>query len=65
MSWSLVDFINQDFRPSHPSIAPEVERAVRAQIEFEGWPMPSSLSLSPINSPACILHWRVLVHVAP
>ncbi|XP_030838603.1 uncharacterized protein LOC105437668 [Strongylocentrotus purpuratus] len=59
----LVAYVNQDFRPSRPFIASEVERALRAQIEFEGWPMPSSFSISPLNSPACLLHWRVLVHL--
>lgn len=46
----FVALINKDFRPSRPSFPPEVERAIRAHIEFEGWLMPTFLSLSPLNS---------------
>ena len=57
----LMELVNKRFRPVAPQISEKVELAIREQIKYEGWPMPDVLSICPLNSPACLLHYRVLV----
>jgi len=42
---------------STPEIWPEFQALCR----FKGWPVPSEFRFDPLNSPACLLHWRCLM----
>ena len=57
----LMELVNKWFHPVAPQISEKIELAIREQIKYEGWPMPDVLSICPLNSPACLLHYRVLV----
>jgi len=42
-------------------LGPEKRPEFEALCEYKGWSVPVLFSLTPVNSPACLIHWRCLV----
>ena len=58
----LMNFTNKNWNaPGSINVTPEIEDAIRRVHELIGSSRQRSFSLSPVNSPACLIHWRVLV----
>ena len=57
---AAVTFVNEyaDLVPSN--VTPESAAAMSALCEHSSWPVPNSFSVAPLNSPACLIHWRPL-----
>ena len=36
------------------------DTAMRVMCRVMNWPLPEAFSLTPVNSPACLIHWRAL-----
>lgn len=37
------------------------ERAMREMCHALSWNIPQTFNLQPVNSPACLIHWRILM----
>ena len=59
----LTQYINANWAKGEFSIAPEVEREMQAFAQYLQVPVPVTFSISPLNSPAALLHWRPLMFV--
>ena len=62
----LVTFINEKVQLPHFSeIHWEARRGLKELCEYTGWPVPDGncFTIHPVNSPACIIFWRVAVHL--
>ena len=55
----LVDFVNQHFKTKYFNITEEIAEEIERIIIKEDWPAVTP-SLNPVNSPAVLIHWRIL-----
>ena len=57
---AAVQFVNTYADLVSSNITTESAAAMIALCEHSSWPVPNSFSVAPLNSPACLLHWRPL-----
>ncbi|XP_046568975.1 uncharacterized protein LOC124277357 [Haliotis rubra] len=62
--WDLLKFFNQNVQLSQDCVVHESSVAgMRHLCRDQGWNVPVKFSLHPLNSPACLKQWRVLLHL--
>ena len=59
----VANYANQLVYPPNTYIPPEAQDKLRKMCETLGWQVPSAFNINPINSPASLCHWRVLLTV--
>ena len=56
---SLVNYVNQHYKAENFNITDEIGKEIKNIISKEDWPAVTP-SLNPVNSPAVLIHWRIL-----
>lgn len=59
----LVNFVNdlRQIRRGHYHVSIRQSRAMAAMCQLQDYEIPEEFSTAPVNSPAALLHWRVLL----
>ena len=56
----LVRLVNGEWRTKHGLVCDELDEDMRAMCRHMGWPEKPRFTIRPLNSPACLIHPRVL-----